>query len=334
MNFIFALLWSQLLLSSLPFSFALNATIFVSPNLPDTPPLPANCYPPSNDQCNLRSAMQACSSYLIDISSSCVISLSPNDQIHLNPSLGEIQITLMIGHLLIYGHGSSISPLQTNTTLTPMRFLTAISSSALNPLSLTISNTSFSQFSLLSNTQSTNQGGVIFLQLLSSITFTHLSFINNSAPYGGALSLDSCSNIQISSSSFFFNHAEQDGGAIHLLSLNTDILITHSFFKHNQATSSPSSTDSTSRGQGGAISFDSLNTNIHITHTLFDSNEGMNGGAVYFHNDNHVILIASCRFQHNHASFGGGVMFYNQNLLVTVQDTIFDSNTATTFYGK
>jgi predicted outer membrane repeat protein len=326
MKYLFNVLFAHCLF--LPFSSGLDViTIFVSPNIADSSPLPANCSPYNiTNDCNLRSAIEACGPYLIDPLRSCVVSLSLNDEIFLNSSLGELQVpTGMTGHLIIQGNNASLSPL----TSASMRFLTVVASSS--SLNLTISDVSFSRFSALTSSDDSNSGGVLFLTSLSSVTFTHLTFLNNSATFGGSISLDSCSNVVITSCHFAFNLA-QDGGAIHFLSHNQHLLISHSVFQSNQA--SLSLISDSNRRQGGAVFFGSDNSNIQILSCLFESNLAMNGGAVAFDTNNHLVLVASCSFWNNHATFGGGLMLYNQNRLVTVQDTIFDSNTAMKFYGE
>lgn len=300
----------------------LITTFYIPPGLPDTFAQPHQCKPNNSTSsgCSLRSAMEACTSYLVDATSLCNIILSPHDRISLDPVLGDIQLVSVSGGLEILGNGATISQMD-NSFSNQERFLT-LAQLSLNPLTLSISNTSFFGFS------SSSGGGVFNFQNLASINLTHNSFWNNSALSGGVLYAEGCTNITISACSFEGNEAE-DGGAIQFNSNNHHISIEHSRFHFNHAKGSSIS----NRNQGGAVYFNLLNSDVKISFCLFDTNEGINGGAVYFHTENQLIVISSCYFKNNHASFGGGVMFYNQNLYVTVKDTVLDSNTALKFYG-
>lgn len=302
------------------FTSALNATLYVTPLSPDSAARSQNC--PSNDpfsgSCNLRSAISACSPYLISSTSWCSIILPAGDLILLDPFLGDMQFD-GIGALEIIGNDAIITPLPNGTT--PFRFLAVINQN-LDYLTVNISNISFHNFS------SGATGGVLRFQSLDFVSLSFLTFVNNSAQYGGAIFFDGCAAIEISFCTFGLNLAE-DGGALHFDSNNRNLLVTQSHFLKNIATS-PSSSD---RNQGGALYFNILNSLVEISHCFFETNEAINGGAVYFHSENRLISISSCVFERNHAFFGGAIMLYNSNSEVTVIDTLVDSNTALQFYG-
>jgi predicted outer membrane repeat protein len=306
--------------SSSPFASALNATLYVTPLSPDSAPMPQNC--PSDDpspgSCNLRSAITACSSYLISSTNWCSIILPSGDLILLDPYLGDLQMG-GIGALVIIGNQATIAPLPNGTT--PFRFLT-MTQRNLQYLSVNISKISFHNFS------SGATGGVFRFQSLDFVSLRFLTFLNNSAISGGAIFVDGCAAIEIAFCTFALNSAE-DGGALQFDSNNHNLLVTHSHFFGNIATS-PSSSD---RNQGGAIFFNTLNSLVEISQCSFEANEAINGGAVYFHSENRLVSISSCVFEMNHASFGGAIMLYNSNSEVTVIDTLLDSNTALQFYG-
>ena len=179
------------------------------------------------------------------------------------------------------------------------------------------------------------------------------TFINNTAPSGGAVVLKGYFNLTINSSCFILNSATYSGGSITISGkavryIQNNILIIKSYFRHNSAVS------------GGALNITSQNIYSCVTRvssTIFSNNYAvkkggalsMNGFKSYFQdcmfseNDGNTeggsisilgfggdTIITNCTFNKNSASLGVGgaiAIDLDRNNLI-VNECYFTYNTA------
>ncbi len=186
--------------------------------------------------------------------------------------------------------------------------------------SIAISDSSFS------DNQATNNGGALYGNILAS-TLTDLTFTNNSAAVGGAISLQSfnSSNHNIADSSFSNNHAiNGNGGAVSLDSI-TSATLTNTTYTQNSAT-----------GDGGALFVN--NTGLTLTADAstpsnFNANTAVNGGAIALYGNGGLTTIENAVFTDNTASGSGGAIYSNNNsfnlLAQNGATSLFAGNTAT-----
>ncbi|MGL6298861.1 MAG: hypothetical protein ACRC1M_06830 [Methanobacteriaceae archaeon] len=146
-------------------------------------------------------------------------------------------------------------------------------------------------------------------------------FINNSAPYGGAIIDDLSDNTIINNSDFINNSATNliggSGGAFY----GRDtfyVTINHSNFTNN-----------TAYVGGGACSLNG-NEYSEIINSSFIANTGRDGGAIE-DNWNENLNIISCDFVNNSANYGGAIYNYRLSKWTNITNCSFLSNNISIF---
>eukprot|EP01041_Mallomonas_annulata_P001620 gene1620-3135_t len=221
---------------------------------------------PSESNCNFRTAWNYCvndvqwSSLSYD---SCEIHL-PDSPLIINESYGEIQWDISdqrTMNIIVRGNLRS----EVTTIARGFRFLSISSTDSASQCTFSFYNFNINGFT------SNNFGTFHFSGPgITSVVFTEIHFFNLTAGHGGAVSLDSVKALTVHNSDFSNCSAGMEagagsGGAIHMvvdfeLSKASTVTITNTSFRHNRA-----------RDNGGAISIDSVVTQI-IKGCLFDSN--------------------------------------------------------------
>ena len=204
--------------------------------------------------------------------------------------------TLMANRLqtmVLLNSASSISDCRFFNNWAP---LTVSSASSLN-----VTNTVFSY-------NAGHNGGVLYAEILSYVSFYNCSFADNTAFEGGAVFIDN-SNVHLIASNFTGNNAN-NGGVFHMSGY---LFIAHCIMNNN-----------TAYGDGGVGYLDE-NSQINITRSIFKKNSALNVGGVLQIRKSTVIIWNSS-FVQNGAGFIGGVVNAEYNTKINV--------TQTTFYGN
>ena len=166
------------------------------------------------------------------------------------------------------------------------------------------------------------------------------TFINNTAPYGGAIYTNVDSN-SIENSYFYNNTAYTSGGAIYLP--DKVVKIVNCVFKGNTAGNSGGAVttgacifdsvfeNNNAGTTGGAVRFLSGSYNCMVTGSTFKNNvAGTDGGAISSADE--AAVISECNFIENSANNGGAVSSTENNYLV-VRHSQFRGNVAAELGG-
>ena len=182
------------------------------------------------------------------------------------------------------------------------------------------------------NNYSTSNGGAIWIYRGITASISSCNFIDNSGKNGGALYVDSGSNVTIDNSIFEGNNAfglEKDengnGGAIAIYGANTTTVnISNSDFTNNLANVA-----------GGAIY--NKNARLYISGiTNFDSNTAVShGGAIVVGNSPRFEITGTASFTNNIAqnSTGGAIYITKVTGEVKIEGAVFYDNSSKTFGG-
>ncbi len=178
---------------------------------------------------------------------------------------------------------------------------------------------------IINGKNNSSSGGAIYLDSNTNLTIINCTFTDNyAAAFGAAIFSYSNNKISINDSEFINNKAGNAGGAIFSLSANDNVIIENSLFENNTARA------------GGAIQ---SSGNLTIAGSTFKKNTGTggenglgqtfnaNGGAIFALGQT---VISDCEFENNTAE-DGGVIYSTSNL--TVDNSVFKSNNATKLGG-
>lgn len=204
----------------------------------------------------------------------------------------------------------------------------AICTAGFGAPTLQISNSSFENNRATRTDIDTGFGGAIYLNTSASLTVVGSSFINNSAQYGGALSVMQGATATLRTQDFahatyfLVNAAADTGGAIYSRGA---LRIYGVQFNGNSV---PQNTVAVGYG-GGIASLGTL--------TLYDSflsvNRGRFGGGLFVGGSvtNAQADVQRTTFSQNEArSLGGGLYANTETTVITVTNSIFRRNTAVT----
>lgn len=188
------------------------------------------------------------------------------------------------------------------------------------PSEIAIKDSVFSGNKIISSTDSSSNGGLIYKKA-GKMNITDSQFINNHFSgnvTGGVLALeDSDSTVTIKNSQFVNNKGASSGG---VLSINrstiAEINVENSLFEGNEA----------SDGNGGA--FDANAQKITLTNAEFVGNKASGtgkGGAIYSNPNGAEINITGGSFKNNEANAGSAIYLASAAKL-TVDGTTFEGN--------
>ena len=142
-------------------------------------------------------------------------------------------------------------------------------------------------------------GGAICVHGSKTLTFTisNCQLNNNTAGYGGAVTVISVTTVTVSRSKFNDNSANGSGGAVIVRSVTT-VTVSRSKFNDNSA-----------ENDGGAFNMQHVNK-VYITESQFKENRSNRGGALRFYSIFHIrCIIAKSNFSSNIAHKDGGVLY-------------------------
>ena len=170
------------------------------------------------------------------------------------------------------------------------------------------------------NCEATNRGGGLYISNKVEMTYTDLTFINNSAVLGGGLYW-SKSSVTIDAMTFINNSAES-GGAIYIPdggSSSTPTQVKNSNFSGNSA------------NNGGAIYINNVGYIMISKNNFTDNSAVMEGGAIYIpYSTSNLIDISYSEFIRNNASQGGAIYSGAKGSETwNIHDCTFINNSAT-----
>ena len=174
------------------------------------------------------------------------------------------------------------------------------------------------------NNSATKNGGAVYLEKGTGATITNGSFEQNTADRGGAMYINTDSDVNLSEVSFVGNSGTSRGGAIEIHGSQLTIDGNENSFANN-----------TTDGTGGAmyISYNEdgpLTSIVNITNVDFNGNSaGMQGGTIYATMSS-TLQINKCDFTESQSGDAGGAIYLNaESKITSLQDSQFISNTAT-----
>ena len=163
---------------------------------------------------------------------------------------------------------------------------------------------------IFSNNVATNSSGALGWVKKENGSITYSKFINNSAPFGGAIYVNEGFNFSVFESKFVKNNATS-GGAIYWT--GGDGMIVNSTFDMNSASE-----------DGGAVYFDG--SGGIIDHSNFTNNKAKNNGALYM---NSVAgIMDKCIFANNVALESAGALGWVEKENGTIRGSKFINNSA------
>ncbi|WP_156064566.1 Ig-like domain repeat protein [Methanobrevibacter sp. YE315] len=187
-----------------------------------------------------------------------------------------------------------------------------------------------------------NREAAVLLSICIDNTF-NATFINNSARYGGILSIETSINNYFSC--IFINNRGQKGSALNFMMdvINTTIegafinntatifggaisiypYINSRDYKIQNLTISADFINNTAQRYGGAV-YLVTNYSVQFEDSFFENNHAKNGGAIYLDVAN--VYFDSCIFNDNDAEDGGAIINYGN---LTISNSQFGDNTAT-----
>ena len=183
----------------------------------------------------------------------------------------------------------------------------------------TDSNITFDSVSFVSNTANYG-GGAMYLDRGKHNIQGNFNFVNNSCEYGGAMYSLNCTN-NISATITFVNNVADLGGALYFIGVNKILNVLHGnmTFESNRATLS-----------GGAILFGSLldsGTFILLGDIKFINNQALSEGGAIFILYSVVSIVGSAGFLHNKATAGGAIEA-EDSIINLEGEVVFESNSA------
>ena len=184
-------------------------------------------------------------------------------------------------------------------------------------------------------------GGTMTVGILSDVLIANCSFVNNSAPRGGAIFNEQGATLNVSTSLFYRNRSTMEGSALYFLSgpltfrnssvngcnftenvsieaqsalvmISSQVIVTSCYFNGNRATSAP-----------GIGIFLSLVSILQSTFTNQTSQQGVFISA----SATSSVHISDCRFDHGTATAKGGAIYASSSLL-WVSNSLFEDMTA------
>ena len=162
---------------------------------------------------------------------------------------------------------------------------------------------------------SANSGGVLYVQMISSVSVQSSHLVDNRADHDGAVAfLFGRSNITIIEGNFIHNEAGMEGGGIKARNWSS-VTIRNSTFSHNLASV-----------YGGAIHIKD-STIARINDSQFDHNSAIDGGAINAYSVC-VIKIYRSNFSDNMANITGGVISSKLDSNSSIISSRFCSNIA------
>ena len=164
------------------------------------------------------------------------------------------------------------------------------------------------------NQSNLDSGGAILIYTSTGFTIHNCNFINNSAHYGGAVSINSSQAIEFRQCRFEENKSILYGGAIYLnASSPSPIILQNCIFWKQLST------------KGGALYINQ--SNIHISHCVLTGNraEGQGdqhiGGGIYSTQEQSEIMIINSIFHENIGGNSSQVYFQPANIVsITYSD--------------
>ena len=204
---------------------------------------------------------------------------------------------------------------------------------------------------LFDSNVSTNRGGAIYNE--GQITIASATFINNTAPEGGAVLNNINSGISvfnINGNVSFISNTATSGGAVYSVgsgtygadfNINGNVLFSSNsasnggaiynaanstvkmsagnfvLFEHNTATGTA----------GGGAVYNS--GRVTLDSATFNNNTATNGGAVYNNGSSAILNVNDAVFKNNSAAANGGAIYNTANSNVTASTVLFEHNTAT-----
>jgi hypothetical protein len=159
----------------------------------------------------------------------------------------------------------------------------------------------------------------LHVSYLSTDVMVHnCSFVNNTAHvYAGAMYLDKSTSAAVTACSFRNNSATW-GGALSIGLYAADVSVTNSTFMYNVAWDG-----------GGAVYLSDQSDLVLIQACTFACNVAAEGGAVFVRSRNYLLSLLHCHFEKNYATSQGGVVYlssYNED--VTMVGNTFTGNYA------
>ena len=195
-----------------------------------------------------------------------------------------------------------------------------------------------------------SRGGAITLGSGGGI-ITNTTFINNTATFAGAISINSGNITNITDCTFINNYAGNHGGAIHSFGQTT---IKNSIFENNSAVRRGGAVIGVGTDDmiiiencqfinnylnktylngkfyslGGALSGHGQSSNWTIKNNLFINNSAAFGGVMFCTNDIDFIDFVNNTYINNSAMSGGVIMFNTSDLGVHINNDVFNHNIA------
>ena len=175
-----------------------------------------------------------------------------------------------------------------------------------------------SKVTFLGNGDFSNASGAI-LSLHSNIALTNCTFESNTAYYGGAMYVQTESNITLDGyNSFIGNEARSSGGAI--FASKSSIIIIKGMDNHFE-----NNTASENGGAGGAISI--VESDLLVSgNVIFAFNRAIRGGAIFLNGSKTLFTGKVVTFANNAADFGGGIYSYSSTLISEARQMHFIGN--------
>jgi predicted outer membrane repeat protein len=174
----------------------------------------------------------------------------------------------------------------------------------------------------------TKSGGALQLELLSEVALADIQFVSNVGLMGGAVSLESCNHVSVTACSFLRNIASL-GGGLYVGQLNTDVVITDTYFVSNTVSYALRGS-----GLGGGLYVYAFNEDLQITRCRFENNTAQDsGGGAYIGISNNNVELSLCRFLRNGAKGIGGGLFVKSDNIFSLEACEFSFNAAPNLYG-
>ncbi len=161
-----------------------------------------------------------------------------------------------------------------------------------------------------------NWFSVIYATMAADISINQTSFLNNSAPSGGAIYATTNVKVFLHDVMFMNNSVNKSRGGAIAISNNCELHVISSNFSNNKAD-----------WMGGVLSVLSENV-LMIKDTLFASNFAMVEDGVLYAEGTGDILFDNCTFFNNSAALSRGIGSANGKINMTINRCTFENNTA------
>ena len=166
----------------------------------------------------------------------------------------------------------------------------------------------------LQNNQASGSGGAISSD--GNMVAERVTFDNNNAPDGGAVSITTDVAATFTDSTFTNNTASTLGGAIYAVGGSITMSASNSTFSNNDA-----------GFEGGAINLETSGT-FTIDGSTFTSNTTDGFGAAIMNNSNSDLVVQNTKFESNSAVESGGAIANWNSASLTIEDSYFLANNA------